>query len=58
MPANVVTVQAMQQTATAVAATIGTYTPMPYFVTPTPQPQNLATVQAAARLAGLPAVVL
>ena len=58
VPANVVTVQAIQQTATAVAATIGTYTPMPYFVTPTPQPQNLATVQAAARLAGLPAVVL
>ena len=58
VPANVVTVQAIQQTATAVAATIGTYTPMPYFVTPTPQPQNLATVQAAARMAGLPAVVL
>lgn len=57
LPANVVTVEALQQTATAVAATIGTYTPMPYFVTPTSQPQNLATVQAAARLAGLPAVI-
>jgi hypothetical protein len=56
-PANVLTVEAQQQTATAVAAAIGTYTPMPYFVTPTPQPQNLATVQAAALLANLPAVV-
>lgn len=57
-PANVLTVEAQQQTATAVAAAIGTYTPMPYFVTPTPQPQNLATVQAGAVLANLPAVVL
>lgn len=57
-PANVLTVEAQQQTATAVAQAIGTYTPMPNFVTPTPQPQNLATVQAGAALANLPAVVL
>lgn len=52
------TLEAQQQTATAVAETIGTYTPIPYFVTPTPQPQNLATVQASALLSNLPAVVL
>lgn len=58
VPENVLTVVALQSTATAVAETIGTYTPVPPFITPTPFPQNLATVQIAARLAGLPAVVL
>jgi hypothetical protein len=58
VPENVLTAVALQQTATAVAATTGTYTPVPPFVTPTPYPENLATVQAAARLAGLPAVVV
>ncbi len=57
VPENVLTVVALQSTATAVAETIGTYTPVPPFITPTPFPQNLATVQVAARLAGLPAVV-
>ena len=57
VPENVLTVVALQSTATAVAETIGTYTPVPPFITPTPFPQNLATVQAAARLAGLAAVV-
>lgn len=57
VPENVLTVVALQNTATAVAETIGTYTPVPPFITPTPLPENLATVQAAARLAGLPAVV-
>ncbi|MFO7633015.1 MAG: hypothetical protein R6W76_10760, partial [Caldilinea sp.] len=57
VPENVLTVVALQNTATAVAETIGTYTPVPPFITPTPQPENLATVQAAARLAGLPDVV-
>jgi hypothetical protein len=58
VPENVLTVVALQSTATAVAETIGTYTPVPPFITPTPFPQNLATVQAAALLAGLPAVVV
>ncbi|HQY93120.1 hypothetical protein [Caldilinea sp.] len=57
VPENVLTVVALQSTATAVAETIGTYTPVPPFITPTPFPQNLATVQIAALLAGLPAVV-
>lgn len=58
VPANVLDVAAMAQTATVVAATTGTYTPVPDFVTPTPLPQNLATVQAIAVLVGEPAVVL
>ncbi len=58
VPENVLTAVALQNTATAVAATTGTYTPVPPFITPTPFPQNLATVQVAALLAGLPAVVL
>lgn len=58
VPENVLTVVALQSTATAVAETTGTYTPVPPFITPTPLPQNLATVQVAARIAGLPAVVL
>jgi len=58
VPENVLTVVALQSTATAVATAIGTYTPVPPFITPTPFPQNLATVQAAARLAELPAVVV
>lgn len=58
VPENVLTVVALQNTATAAAETIGTYTPVPPFITPTPLPENLATVQAAARLAELPAVVV
>ena len=58
VPENALTAVAMQQTATTVASTIGTYTPAPDIYTPTPFPQNLATVQAAAAMQGLPAVVL
>jgi len=57
-PENVLTAVAQQNTATAIAETIGTYTPVPPFVTPTPLPQNLATVQVAALLAGKPPVVV
>ncbi len=57
-PANILTVAAQAWTATAVAQTIGTATPLPYrVVTPTPSPANLATVQARALLLGLPPVV-
>ncbi len=57
-PENILTVAAQAWTATAVARTIGTYTPLPYrVVTPTPTPANLATVQALALLRGLPPVV-
>ena len=59
VPQNVVTVVAQAETATAVAQTTGTYTPLPYQVyTPTPFPENLATVQAVALLRGLPPVLL
>jgi hypothetical protein len=58
-PANVVTAVALAATATAVAATTGVYTPIPYQVyTPTPFPENLATVQAVALLRGLPPVLV
>jgi hypothetical protein len=58
-PANVLTAAADALTATAVAATIGTYTPTPYnWVTPTPLAANLETVQARASLLGLPPVVI
>ncbi|MEZ4683719.1 MAG: hypothetical protein R2932_56865 [Caldilineaceae bacterium] len=58
IPENVLTVIAQEQTATAVAATTGTYTPVPYLiVTPTPFPANLETVQAVARALDLPPVV-
>jgi len=57
VPANVMTAVAHQATATAMAQTVGTYTPMPAFVTPTPLPTNLATLQANALAQGLPAVV-
>ncbi len=57
-PANVLTIAAEAWTATAVATTLGTYTPLPYrAVTPTPWPANLATVQAIAVLNGLPPIV-
>lgn len=57
-PENILTVAAQAWTATAVARTTGTYTPLPYRpVTPTPTPANLATVQALALLRGLPPVV-
>ena len=58
VPDNVLTAVAYQQTATAVATTIGTYTPMPSFATPTPFPKNLATVQVNALLSGDLAVVV
>lgn len=46
-PANVLTVAVQALTATAVAATTGTYTPTPAnLATPTPTPENLATAQA------------
>ncbi len=59
VPENVVTVVAQAATATAVAETIGTYTPPPYaIVTPTPFPANLATVQAVALAKDLAPVAL
>lgn len=59
VPANVLTVVAQNSTATAVAVTTGTYTPVPYQVlTPTSFPENLATVQAVALDRGLPPVLL
>jgi len=59
VPANVLTVVAQNSTATAVAVTTGTYTPVPYQVlTPTSFPENLATVQAAALDRGMPPVLL
>lgn len=57
-PQNVVTLVAQQMTATYVAETVGTYTPEPPFVTPTPYARSLATVEAIARNLGLPAVVV
>lgn len=59
VPANVLTAVALNTTATAVAVTTGTYTPVPYqVVTPTPFPANLATVQAIALDRSLPPVLL
>ncbi len=57
VPLNVNTAVALQQTATYVAQTVGTFTPVPAFVTPTPQPTNLATLQANALAQGLVPVV-
>jgi hypothetical protein len=58
-PENVVTAVALASTATAVAATTGTYTPIPYQVyTPTPFPESLETVQAVALARGLPPVLV
>lgn len=58
-PGNVMTAVALAATATAVAATTGAYTPVPYQVyTPTPFPENLETVQAVALLRGLPPVLV
>jgi hypothetical protein len=57
-PANVLTAAAKVLTATAVATTLGTYTPVPYkIVTPTPIPANLATAQALGYAGGLPPIV-
>jgi hypothetical protein len=56
-PENILTAIALNQVATAVAATTGTYTPEPTYVTPTLFPGNLETVQAAARSLGLPEVI-
>jgi hypothetical protein len=59
VPQNVLTVVAQAATATTVADTVGTYTPVPYQVyTPTPFPENLATVQAVAIARGLLPVLL
>lgn len=59
VPKNVLTVVALANTATAIAVTTGTYTPVPYaIVTPTPFPANLETVQAVAIAQELPAVIL
>lgn len=59
VPQDVLTVVALAHTATAIAVTTGTYTPIPYaIVTPTPFPANLATVQAVAFAQALPPVVL
>lgn len=59
VPQNVLTVVALNSTATAIAVTTGTYTPVPYQVlTPTAFPANLETVQAVALDRGLPPVLL
>lgn len=59
IPENVLTVVAQNSTATAVAVTTGTYTPVPFQVlTPTSLPENLATVQAVALDRDLPPVLL
>lgn len=58
VPQNVLTVVAQNSTATAIAVTTGTYTPVPFQVlTPTAFPENLATVQAAALDRDLPPVL-
>ncbi len=57
-PQNVVTLVAQQATATFVAQSVGTFTPVPVFATPTPYARSLPTAQAIARRLGLPAVVL
>ncbi len=57
-PQNVVTLVAQQATATFIAQTVGTYTPVPPFATPTPYALSLPTAQAIARQLGLPAVVI
>jgi hypothetical protein len=57
-PENVLTAAAAAYTATIIAQTTGTYTPLPYrAVTPTPTPANIATLQAYALVAGLPPIV-
>ena len=59
VPENVVTAVAQAATATTIAQTVGTFTPVPGRIfTPTPFPQNLATVQVVARNNGLPPVLL
>lgn len=59
IPENVLTVVARGETATAVATTVGTYTPLPYDIyTPTAFPENLPTVQAEAVFRGLAPVIL
>lgn len=57
-PQNVVTLVAQQATATFVAESVGTFTPVPPFATPTPYARSLPTAQAIARQVGLPGVVL
>jgi hypothetical protein len=58
IPVNVLTVVALNETATFVATTVGTNTPIPVdVVTPTPFPANLETVQAVTFAKGEPAVV-
>lgn len=57
-PQNVVTLVALQATATFVAESVGTFTPVPPFATPTPYARSLPTAQAIARQLGLPGVVL
>lgn len=59
VPKNILTAVAVNQEATSIAQTVGTYTPIPYDIfTPTAFPENLATVQAAAIDRGLPPIVL
>ncbi len=57
-PQNVVTLVVQQATATYVAQSVGTFTPVPLFATPTPYARSLPTAQAIARQLGLPGVVL
>jgi hypothetical protein len=57
-PGNVLTAAAQALTATAMASSQGTFTPLPdNAVTPTPVPANLATEEALGYPPGLPAVV-
>lgn len=58
-PANVLTAAAYAGTATAVATTIGTYTPLPYaLATATPPLADIAAAQAWRALQGLPPLVV
>ncbi len=58
-PENLMTALAVAATATEMATTVGTYTPVPYaIITPTPYPENMATQQAVAIEQGLPPIVL
>jgi len=58
-PENVMTVAVDALTATVVATTIGTYTPVPGLIqTPTPIPEGLSDAQAAALSQGLAPIVI
>lgn len=58
VPANVLTLVAQQETATQLATSVGTATPVPPFITPTPQAEDLRTLQARAQEQELPAIAV